>query len=153
MKWLVLYTKPQHEIRVSNALNSIGIEAYCPTYKKIVQYSDRKKRVEKPLLPSYVLIYISDQERNKVFTVPGVLRYVFWLGKPAEVRSQEIEDLRNSLLGVIKSFSLKQLQKGSDYTIKEGPFKDLEGSVVSHTKNKLKLELTGLGLLVSLTLA
>ena len=153
MKWLVLYTKPQHEIRVSNALNSIGIEAYCPTYKKIVQYSDRKKRVEKPLLPSYVLIYISDQERNKVFTVPGVLRYVFWLGKPAEVRSQEIEDLRNSLLGVIKSFSLKQLQKGSDYTIKEGPFKDLEGSVVSHTKNKLKLELKGLGLLVSLTLA
>lgn len=153
MKWLVLYTKPKHEIRVSNVLNSIGIKAYCPTYKKIVQYSDRKKRVEKPLLPSYVLIYISDQERNKVFSVPGVLRYVFWLGKPAEVRSQEIEDLRNSLLGVIKTFSLKQLQKGSDYTITEGPFKSLEGSVVSHTKNELKLELKGLGLLVSLTLA
>ncbi len=153
MKWLVLYTKPQHEIRVSNALNSIGIKAYCPTYKKIVQYSDRKKRVEKPLLPSYILIYISEKERNKVFTVPGVLRYVFWLGKPAEVRSQEIEDLRNSLKGVIQSFTLKQLQKGSDYTITGGPFKDLEGSVVSHTKNKLKLELKGLGLLVSLTLA
>ncbi|OUW73393.1 MAG: hypothetical protein CBD76_03855 [Pelagibacteraceae bacterium TMED216] len=153
MKWFVLYTKPQHEIRVSNTLNSMGIQAYCPTYKKIVQYSDRKKKVEKPLLPSYVLIYISEENRNKVFKVFGVVRYVFWLGKPAEVRSQEIEDLRNSLKGVIKSFKLKQLQKGANYNIKEGPFKGLEGSVVSHAKHKLKLELTGLGILVTLTLA
>ncbi|MAC40845.1 MAG: antitermination protein NusG [Pelagibacterales bacterium] len=153
MKWLVLYTKPQHEIRVSNSLNSIGIKAYCPTYKKIVQYSDRKKKVEKPLLPSYVLVYISEQDRQKVFTISGVVRYVFWLGKPAEVRSKEIEDLRNGLQGFIQSFSLKQLKKGANYSITEGPLKGLEGSVVSHAKNKLKLELTGLGMLVTLNLA
>ena len=153
MKWLVIYTKPNFEIRVSQALNAIGIKAYCPTYKKIVQYSDRKKKVEKPLLPSYVLIYISEAEREKVFEIPGVVRYVFWLGKAAEVRIQEIEALRKSLNGIVDDISIKQLVKGSRYTIPQGPFKGQEGSVVKHFKNKLKLELTSLGLIVTLTTA
>ena len=44
MKWFVIYTKHNFEIRVSKNLNSIGILSYCPTYKKVVQYSDRKKK-------------------------------------------------------------------------------------------------------------
>ena len=152
MKWLVLYTKPNFEIRVSKSLSEIGIKAYCPTYKKIVQYTDRKKKVEKPLLPSYVLVYISEEDRIKVFEVPGVLRYVFWLGKPAEVHIREIESLKKSLSGVIENISLKRLEKGANYIIPKGPFKGFEGAVVAHAKHKLKLELTGLGILVTLTL-
>lgn len=151
MKWFVLYTKPQFEIRVSKALNSMGIKAYCPTYNKIVQYSDRKKKVEKPLLPSYVLVNITEQDRSKVFLVSGVLRYVFWLGKPAEVYEKEIFALKESLKGVIESFSLKPLKKGSNYIIQNGPFKGHNGKVLEKENNKLKLQLTELGLLVSLT--
>jgi transcription antitermination factor NusG len=153
MKWYVIYTKPQSEIRISKALNSIGIESYCPTYKKLVQYSDRKKRVEKPLLPSYILVHISESDRHKVFEVHGVVRYVFWLGKPAEVRAKEIEVLRKSLSGMIKSFSVQKLSKGANYKISDGPFKGYEGIVVAHVRHQLKLELTGLGILVTLTLA
>ena len=152
MKWFVIYTKPNFEIKVSNALNHIGIKAYCPTYKKLVQYSDRKKKIEKPLLPSYVLVYIDEKERDLVFSIPGVIRYVFWLGKPAEVYEKEVEALKNSLKGIIDSFSLVKLKKGSNYIIQNGPFKGREGKVLSTDKNKLKLELTGLGLLVSLTI-
>ena len=153
MKWYVLYTKPQFEIRASKALNSIGIKAYCPTYNKIVQYSDRKKKVEKPLLPSYVLVYISESDRQKVFNIPGVVRYVFWLGKPAEVRDQEIETMKSSLSGIIQSISVKQLKKGMNYRISDGPFKGNKGKVVANSKHKIKLQLAGLGILVILTLA
>lgn len=153
MKWYVIYTKPQFEIRVSKALNSIGIKAYCPTYNKIVQYSDRKKKVEKPLLPSYVLVHISESDRQKVFNISGIVRYVFWLGKPAEVRDQEIEIMKSSLSGIIQSISVKQLKKGMNYRIPDGPFKGNEGTVVDNAKNKLKLELVGLGILVTLTIA
>ena len=44
--WFVLYTKPQQELRVVNALSKIGICSYCPTVKIIKQYSDRKKRLK-----------------------------------------------------------------------------------------------------------
>ena len=152
MKWFVLYTKPQFEIRVSKGLNSMGIKAYCPTYTKIVQYSDRKKKVDKPLLPSYVLVNIEEQDRSKVFLVPGVVRYVFWLGKPAEVYEKEIEVLKSSLRGVVESFSLGPLLKGANYAIQNGPLKGYNGKVLAKEKNKLKLELTELGLLVTLTI-
>ena len=52
MKWFVLYTKPQFELKVAKSLKSLGIQAYCPVYKHIKQYSDRTKKVEKPLLKS-----------------------------------------------------------------------------------------------------
>ena len=151
MKWFVIYTKPNFEIKVSNALNYMGIKAYCPTYKKVVQYSDRKKGRKTTFTVICISLY-KRKERDMVFSIPGVIRYVFWLGKPAEVYEKEVEALKNSLKGIIDSFSLMKLNKGSNYVIQNGPLKGREGKVLSTDKNKLKLELTGLGLLVSLTI-
>ena len=102
-------------------------------------------------MPSYVLVYIDEKERNKVFSIPGVVRYVFWLGKPAEVYEKEIKALKKSLKGIINNFSIKPLVKGSNYIIQNGPFKGKEGKVILKEKNKLKLELRGLGISLSLT--
>lgn len=88
----------------------------------------------------------------KFFTVPGVVRYVFWLGKPAVVQSKEIESLQNSLSGVICNFSLQHLKKGMNYIIPQGPFKGREGEVLNHAKNKVQLELKGLGVLITLNI-
>jgi transcription antitermination factor NusG len=153
MKWFVLYTRPQYEIKVAEALQGLGIRAYCPVYTQLKQYSDRKKKVEKPLLKSYVLVKIADQDREQVFAIPGVVRYVFWLGKPAVVREEEIELMKNNLGGIYESICVEQLQKGSAYTIPEGPFKGQQGKVVTLLKNRIKLELPSLGVLVTLKTA
>jgi transcriptional antiterminator RfaH len=153
MKWLVLYTKPNFEIKVAQGINKLGIKAYCPVYKQLKQYSDRKKKVEKPLLLSYVLVYISEKDRPLVFKVPGVLRYVFWLGKPAEVRNEEIELMQNNLSGIYDSVTLSKLEKGKIYTIPSGPFKGQTGKVLNIIHNTLKLELPSLGLFVTLSTA
>ena len=153
MKWFVLYTRPQYEIKVAEALQGLGIRAYCPVYTQLKQYSDRKKKVEKPLLKSYVLVRIADQDREQVFAIPGVVRYVFWLGKPAVVREEEIELMKNNLGGIYDSICVEQLQKGVAYTIPEGPFKGQEGKVVALLKNRIKLELPSLGVLVTLKTA
>jgi transcription antitermination factor NusG len=153
MKWFVLYTRPQYEIKVAEALQGLGIRAYCPVYTQLKQYSDRKKKVEKPLLKSYVLVKIADRDREQVFAIPGVVRYVFWLGKPAVVREEEIELMKNNLGGIYESICVEQLQKGSAYTIPEGPFKGQQGKVVTLLKNRIKLELPSLGVLVTLKTA
>ena len=74
MKWLVLHTKPRQELKVAQRINELGVKAYCPSYKELKQYSDRKKKVEMPLLPSYVLVYISEKDRPIIFNISGVLR-------------------------------------------------------------------------------
>jgi len=153
MKWFVVYTKPNFEIKVAEGINAIGLNAYCPVYKEIKQYSDRKKKVTKPLLKSYVLVQLSDADRTKVFTIPGVLRYVFWLGKPAEVRTEEIEILKRSLTGNYDEVSISKLVKGKEYTIPQGPFKGQTGKVLEILRNKLRLELPSLGIIVTLSKA
>ena len=150
MKWFVLYTKPQCEIKVANALESMGIRSYCPVFKQVKQYSDRRKKVEMPLLRSYVMVQIEDKDRNRVFAVPGVVRYVFWLGKPAIVREREIELMEKNLSGIYHGISITSVKKGSNYTIPAGPFKGQDGRVVSLFKNSIKLELPSLGILVTL---
>ena len=153
MKWYVLYTKPNFEIKVADGINAHGINAYCPTFTQIKQYSDRKKKVQKPLLPSYVLVQLSEQDRPKVFNIPGVVRYLFWLGKPAVVREKEIELLRNNLKGVFDDAKISKLSIGKEFTIPSGPLKGQTGRVLDVLKNKLRLELPSLGLFVTLSKA
>ena len=99
MNWYVLYTRPRCEKKAEEQLLSLGINAYCPTRKEIKFWSDRKKRVDVPLLPSMVLVNIDDKEINKVFEASTVVRYMFWLGKRAAVRQKEVDILKKYLNG------------------------------------------------------
>jgi transcription antitermination factor NusG len=131
----------------------MGIESYCPVYSRLKQYSDRKKKVITPLLKSYVMVRLDEKNRDKVFLVPGVVRYLFWLGKPANVREEEIDLMKNNLAGTYESISVSSLKKGEIFTIPSGPFKGQNGKVVQLDRNKMQLELPSLGMLVTLKTA
>ena len=148
--WFVLYTKPKQELRVVNALSKIGICSYCPTVKIIKQYSDRKKKIERPLIPSYIMVYIEESRRESVFSVPGIVRYLFWLGKPAIVHQNEIDIMKKHLEGVYSSISTSKLIIGQLFKISEGPLAGNMGKIVEMKKNKVKLELESLGMTVIL---
>jgi len=89
-KWFVVYTKSRNELKVQNHLISIGIEAFTPTRTELRQWSDRKKKVVVPLLPSMVLVRLDEKEAHKVFEIPGVVRYLFEHGKRAVVSNEEV---------------------------------------------------------------
>ena len=151
-KWFVIYTKANQEIKVTEQLNEIGISCYCPTVTIIKQYSDRKKKILKPLIPSYVFVFTEERRRNDVFSVFGVVRYMFWLGKPAVVREKEIELMKQYLNGEFQSVSLTNFTKGQLHRISEGIFAGNIGRVIEIQKNKIKLQLESLGMIVTLKL-
>ena len=151
-KWFVLYTRPNQEIKVVEQLKEMKISCFCPTVTVIKQYSDRKKKVIKPLLPCYVFVFIEEEKRNDVFSVFGIVRYMFWLGKPATVRESEIELMREYLNGIYQSISITKFTRGQLYKISEGVFSGRIGKVIETQKNKIKLELQSLGIIVTLRL-
>ena len=151
-KWFVIYTKSNQEIKVAEQLNKIGISCYCPTVTIIKQYSDRKKKVLKPLIPSYVFVFIEEGRRNDIFSVFGVVRYMFWLGKPAVVREKEIELMKKYLNGEFQSVALTNFTKGQLHKISEGVFAGKIGKIIEIQKNKIKLQLESLGVIVTLRL-
>ena len=149
-KWFVVYTRPQQELKVARELSAMGITNYCPTITLIKQYSDRKKKVIKPLLSSYVMVELEDKERNKVFACNGIVRYLFFLGKPAVVPASEINLMQDYLNGVYNDIKVTALGVGDSHTITEGPFSGVSGRVVETDNTKVKLELASLGMLITL---
>ena len=149
-KWFVLYTRPQQELKVASQLSAMGITNYCPTITLIKQYSDRKKKVIKPLLSSYVMVELEDKERNKVFACNGIVRYLFFLGKPAVVPASEINLMQDYLNGVYNDIKVTALGVGNSHTITEGPFSGVTGKVVETNNTKVKLELASLGMRITL---
>ena len=149
-KWFVVYTRPQQELKVAEQLSALEITNYCPTISLVKQYSDRKKKVNKPLLSSYVMVQLEENQREKVFACCGIVRYLFFLGKPAVVPVSDINLMQDHLSGVYNDIKLTTLHVGDSHTITQGPFSGISGRVVQSDNTKVKLELASLGMRITL---
>ena len=149
MNWYVLYVKSQTEKKTATALERMGLEVFCPTKTEVRQWSDRKKKVKVPLFKSYVFVRLEEGERQQVFAVPGVVRYLFWLGKPAVVRDEELETVRKWLADEqVADVQVRQFSPGDRVEIKGGVFKG-QSAVVDHTgSRKIRLILKHLDVIV-----
>jgi transcription antitermination factor NusG len=149
-KWFVVYTRPHQELKVAKQLTAMGITNYCPTITLVKQYSDRKKKVTRPLLSSYVMVELEENQREKVFSCTGIVRYLFFLGKPAVVPVSDINLMQDQLSGVYNDIKVTTLHVGDSHTISEGPFSGFTGKVVQTDNTKVKLELASLGMSITL---
>ena len=149
-KWYVVYTRPRWEKKVSGILMSRGIEYYCPLNKVMKQWSDRKKIVLEPLFKGYVFVKIPESLKWEIKSVEGVLNYVYWLGKPAIVKEQEIDTIRKFLqefrdVEVVE----KQLTVNSRVMIKQGVLMNFQGIIIEVSGNKAKVNIESMGLQLS----
>jgi len=150
MPWFVIYTKSRKEKKVAELLQKNGVEVFCPLVKLKKNWSDRKKIVETPLFNSYVFVNLPEKDRNVVFNVPGVIRYLFWLKKPAIVKDSEIENLKNILHETMDSFTIENYQIGDTIKISEGVFKGIDGVIEKQSNNKLHVILENVGIKITL---
>ena len=153
MNWYVLHTKPRSEKKVEEQLLSLGINAYCPTRSEIKIWSDRKKRIRKPVLTSMVLVNINENDINRVFESPLVVRYMFWLGKRAVVRQSEIDILKKYLDGTYNliSSNSSSINVGDDFKLPS--FNNEKGIVSRISKNNIWIYLKSIDYSVKLKLA
>ena len=148
-KWYAVYTKSRCEKKVAQQLSQKGIEHYCPLNRVHRQWSDRKKIILEPLFTSYVFVRISSEEQLAVRRTSGILNFVYWLSKPAVIRNDEIEIIKQFL----NEHSCVKLEKVSvnlnDLArIIGGPFMEQEGQIVSIKNKTVKILLPSLGYLM-----
>ncbi|SDD76613.1 Transcription antitermination factor NusG [Mucilaginibacter pineti] len=131
-KWLVLYTKPRWEKKVDRLLKQHDIESYCPVREVVNQWSDRKKEISVPLFSSYVFVHVDVYEQSRALYILGVLGFVYYMGKPAVVRDNVIEEIRTYLINYrdIEIVSMCNINIGDTVKIKEGPLVNQMGKVL-----------------------
>ncbi|GHA72911.1 transcription termination/antitermination protein NusG [Pontibacter akesuensis] len=145
-RWYAVYTKPRWEKKVADALTQINVTNYCPLNKVMRQWSDRRKLIQAPLLPSYVFVRLQEKQFPHLRQVPGIINLVHWLGKPAVIRDEEIEAISQFL----KEHSTVKVQRAAfnvndKVKVTSGSLMDKEGTVVAVKNNQIKVALPSLG--------
>ena len=148
-KWFVLCTKPRNELKVLNRLLSLGVDAYTPSRTELRQWSDRKKKVIVPLLPSMVLVRLDEKKVHKVFEIPGVVRYLFEYGKRAEVSDEEVVAMQSFVENTI-TIQENKLVVGATVQV---PLLEQEAQLLSVKGKNCIAQLKKLGAIVSFQLS
>jgi transcriptional antiterminator RfaH len=153
MSWYVIYTKSRCEKAVADKLSLSGIEVFCPLLKRKKLWSDRWKWVEEPLFRSYCFVNVDEKDRDSVFSVQGVVRYVYHCGQPATIREKEMNLLKSWLLQYDHdSIEATNLNANDRIRIRSGALKDKEAAVLESKGNFALLLLEDLGLQVKVDL-
>jgi transcriptional antiterminator RfaH len=146
-KWYVVKTNPRAEKKVYERIISSGINAYLPLVSTIRQWSDRKKKIDLPLISSTLFVNCSEKDFSKVFNIPGFHSFLYYLKKPAVVRDYEINNLRILLKENVdfESFETEKLLKGDKVEVIRGPFQGLIAtSIEIDRSHKLIVEIEGM---------
>ena len=145
--WYAVYTKAQCERKVASLLTKRKIENFCPLNRSIIStQNNRRKILHEPLFPSFVFVYITPWEMQVVRQVNDIINFVYWLGKPAVIKTAEIENIQ-SITNLYYNVSLEKTIVNPNGTVKilEEEELDLELGIVSSKVSKLKITLPSLG--------
>jgi len=128
--WYAAYTRSKSEKQAARELAKQGIGYYLPLYTTLRQWSDRKKKVEEPLIRSYIFVHITEKEYLPVLQTPGVVTIVKFGGKPVPVPDWQIENLK-ILMGAKVPFTedTREFEKGEEVCITQGVLHGLRGTI------------------------
>jgi len=132
LSWFALYTRPRFEFKADASLKELGFNSFLPTQKTLKTWSDRKKWVTEPLFRSYCFVQTYPEKYFEVLKAYGVVKYIWFEGKPQPVRDTEINVLK-------KICESKQEVDVVSYNFKKGQkVKITCGSLIGLTGEYLK---------------
>lgn len=146
IQWYAVYTRPCWEKKVASLLAMNSIEHYCPLQKIQRHWSDRKKIIMEPLFKSYVFVRIPEKAQGAVKQISGILSFVNYLGKPAIIRDDEIDTIKQ-FLNEYRNVRLEKMEFNVKDRVRilHGPLMQMEGSVVEVKHKTVKVLLPSLG--------
>lgn len=129
-KWFVLYIKHNYGKKIEQQCEKLGIEVFFPVITTIRQWSDRKKKVEVPILPGYIFINATEKERLSSLSISGVVKNVMFNKEFATLRTSEIENIKRIIENNKFIDTYNSISPGSKVKVISGPLTGVEGVLV-----------------------
>jgi transcription antitermination factor NusG len=148
--WNALYLKPRTEKKVAQRLTKKGFDICLPLCVVKKKYSDRLKKVEEPLLKSYIFVAAEDSKNPEILRTDGILNYVnsTTTGKVALIKKAELDSIQDYLnQKVFNENEWNNLKLGDMPQMANPAFKGKQATVVEVNKNTIKLVIEDLGFL------
>jgi transcription antitermination factor NusG len=155
--WHVLYVRYKHERKIYTELIEKNIEAFLPMTTVVKKWSDRIKKIQTPLFPSYVFVNIqSNKDFHEVLTGDVACSYVRFGNEFGKVSQKEIDQIKMLIEGkeVADIQLTNELPKiGDKLKIRYGELSGLECEVLRiGNRNKINVRLNSLRQNISATI-
>lgn len=124
-QWYLIQCKPRQEVRAEENLRNQHFPCYCPLHSVEKVHKGKRTVTQQPLFPGYLFINLCKltDSWHSIRSTRGVRRLVTFADQPLAVPDEIIDDLQARLA----SIGDKPLfEEGTQVTITEGPFKDLD---------------------------
>lgn len=149
-QWLVAYVQSCLEKKTAQRLAAMGIECYLPVQSEIRQWSDRRKRVERLVIPMMIFVHVTPQERPLPLSLQAVSRYMVLRGEstPAVIPDEQMDRFRFMLDYSPEAVEMcsAPLAPGDAVKVIKGPLAGLEGELITvNGKSKVAVRLDMLG--------
>ena len=132
-RWIAALVQMCTEKRVGERLNKLKVENYVPTQTEIHQWSDRKKKVERIVIPMIVFIHTDEMTERRLRMQTFIRKILSYPGqwKAAVIPDNQIQRLKFMLKHAESQVELMEqnLQVGETVRVARGPLKGLEGEI------------------------
>lgn len=153
-RWIAALVQANCERKTATKLGKVGYETYIPTQQEIHQWSDRKKKIERLIIPMIILVRATEIEEKwlreqtyifKLLALPGSNEDKHKLATP--IPDDQVERLKLLLQKSDNPITLEQIEliDGDEVEIIEGPLEGITGYVES--TGNLNMLLVDIGLL------
>ncbi len=146
--WFAIYTRPNAEKKVYSKLVTMGYDAYLPLVSSIREWSDRRKKITTPLISTFVFIKTEKSKLYNTLEVQGALGILKYIGQPAVIKEQEIENLKILMNDSTEVSPIENVdfEEGEDVLVTQGPFTGLVAkSLVIKGKRRIVVAMEALG--------
>ena len=132
-RWIAALVQSCTEKRVGTRLDKMEVENYIPTQTEIHQWSDRKKKIERIVIPMIVFIHTDEMTERRLRMQTYIRKILSYPGqwKAAVIPDSQINRLKFMLRHAETSVELleQSLQVGETVRVVRGPLKGLEGEI------------------------
>ena len=154
-RWIAVLVQVNCEKRTATRLSKVGYETYIPTQQEVHQWSDRKKKVDRLIMPMVVFVRATVREEewlrnqsyiHKLLALPGTDEDK--KGFATTIPDCQIERLKFLLehaeteVTIVSNFKV-----GDSVRVASGPLKGLEGVVreADEKSSVVGIQIDGLG--------
>lgn len=118
----------------------MGIENFLPVQQEVHQWSDRRKVVERVLLPMMIFVHVDLYEQKEVLTLGSISRYMVLRGEstPAVIPDEQMHRFKFMLdySDETINMSTSPLSPGEKIKVIKGPLSGLQGELVTVMGNR-----------------
>ena len=151
VRWVAALVQMCTEKKVGDRLKKLGIENYVPTQTEIHQWSDRKKKVERVVIPMVVFVRVDEATERTLRMQSFIRKILTYPGQTAAavIPDEQIDRLKFMLKQADSPVELmpENLRVGDRVRIARGALKGLEGELSKSVpeKSMVAIRIDGLG--------